>query len=445
MEILNEAYFGKTKDVLNIEKAISAFRKKYAKSDNYHIYELDDTDFNAMQKDKLKRNIEKAFEDCFGFGVCELTIYGNVMMNAFTIPVGQRFDTDNRKALIVTPSGYKYDRSADFALIIGCFAGLMCNYKYTDAEVTAILLHEVGHNFSGSVNHRIGILEGVCKTFNFLTAMINLCILNPFPLMVYNNSVAKWLIDFEKKLYKEYPNLMLFKDSVLYWINFYRNLINELNFVSKAINFLAIPVNYINIIINFLLQKVIGMLLYPSRIFHEFYGYSDEKFADQFATMYGYGPELASAMEKTPSFNYGLATQKLFEDNLPILSAMYDLTTFPLMAIITALDPHPANIERLESSIRVLKVEAQYCNPGMRSRLNKDIAILERQRDEYFLSVKAIRRKDQQINPGYFSKSYYAALYGIFGGDMRHHVFDNLFQSNEVLTTKADKEFKKAK
>lgn len=440
MEIINEAYFGKTKDVLAIEKAISGFRKKYLHKNDWDRYEMDE----KINMDPDIHKINKAFEDAFGFAVCDFCVGFEVRYNAFTLPISNNFDVDDRKALIRTPTGYKFDKKADFAILIRCWYGLFASTKFTDAEITAILLHEVGHNFSGAVNNRIGIMQSINKSIHLVVSVLGLLILCPIPYMVFSNDFHKWFIDFKRKLVKENPNLAKLIETIRLWKALFQNFQNEIFFLQRLMSCVAIPLVMMNIIFHTLMAKVSSFVI-PSNILRELYGYSDEKFADQFATMYGYGPELHSAMEKLSSGgDRGLLTQKMMVEGAPWLMLFYDLCTLPLMVILVGFDPHPAALERLESSIRALKTEAQYCrNPKMRARLERDIAVMEKEKEEWYTQATLFQKKNKQLDPGYFTKVYYATMFKIFGGDTRHLLWDKLFNSDFVLTTKADDEWRK--
>ena len=71
---LNEAYFGKTEDVLKIEKAVGSIRKKFGTGDNV-------TNFNTWKStipnSIEERNLRNAIADAFGFSdVCIIWFQG---------------------------------------------------------------------------------------------------------------------------------------------------------------------------------------------------------------------------------------------------------------------------------------------------------------------------------------------------------------------------------
>lgn len=442
MEVINEAYFGKTKEVLAIEKAIGEFRRKYQFKSDYDLYNLDE----KINLDPNIKKINKAFEDAFGFGIVDFSFNFSPGCNASTVPISIKYDADDSNQVQITPTGYKFNKKADFALQVTAWYGLFAGKDFTDGEITAVLLHEVGHNFSGAINHRIGLIQALGKTLNFVTTVLNLCILNPIPWLLLSNSGSKWLIDFKKKLAKEFPDLYNFSQLAQKWITIIFNMKNELIFIQNLMTCVAIPLNAIHVLLGYFKDKLMVWGLFPSMILHELYGYSDEKFADQFTTMYGYGPELHSALDKmSASYDGGLITKKYVKNEMPALAMLYDICFLPVLILITSFDCHPAMIERLESSIRALKVEAEYSkNPKMRDRLKKDIAVLEKQRDDYYLQAQIFKKKNKELDPGYFTRVYFAAIFGLFGGDIRHHIWDRIFKSNEVMTTKADEEWRKA-
>ena len=114
--VLNEAYFGKTKGVLKIEKAIGALRHKYMEQ-----YFSKDINLDPGIDD-----ICRAIEDAFGFGLVQFEVCIEAGINAFTIPIGTSVDARGSKYMEVdTANGYRYNKQANFAALFYITSGLV--------------------------------------------------------------------------------------------------------------------------------------------------------------------------------------------------------------------------------------------------------------------------------------------------------------------------------
>ena len=425
LQPIQETYFGETKEITHLQECISKFRKKYITSEKY-------TYNPNCNKDKLIEDINRAFENTVGFEVCCFMVKTDITFNAYTYPIGSKFDANTYAKTIKTPNGYKYNKESGFCLVVCCNAGIILNPKYTDREVTGILLHEVGHNFSGSVNRRIGAFEQVNKVIIFLSSiLLSILTLNPFNLILSSNGLSKWAVD----KYKKDPAIKDIVVSFNHIFDIFGNFLGEINYLQTIINLPMIPLAMGSIILNTLMMKLFNFVICPALILHTFYGYADEKFADKFATEYGYGPDLHSAMEKVGPGqpNYGLTSQDWMEEHAPFVSACYGTIIFPIALIMTGLDPHPVPMERLASSIRVLKHELKDCHdPKAKKRIQGDINKLESQINEYYTLRGKVAKKGFDGNT--VARLYYSVLFEGIGGDFRRHFYDNVFNNNKAFS-----------
>lgn len=427
--VFNEAYFTNTPHLDNALRALSQLRAKYMSGGTYKL------DI-AIHTDPYLLQFNREMEEEFGFGSFSLIINTNINFNASTFPVGIRPDTNQSAAIIKTKNGYKYDKKADYCCIVFIFTGLLLNPRYTDREVMGVILHEVGHNFAGAVNKRIGVFEYIHKTFTLL-GIIGSVIFMPFltPLLIFFNTNAgmKAMIAIDKYMRVNYPTISKWNDYFNHMIGVLSSLQSEFNYMNRIASMAAIPLQYGGYIMGYLINKGKVIAVSPGMLLYTIYGYPHEKFSDNFAAMYGYGPEVASAFGKVET-HHGLKTQEFVEDKVPAINAMENIIILPIRMICTSLDEHPVIIERSLSNIRVLKEELKYADPKVKKRINKDIALIEADIEKYY----KINAKMKGSNIG--NRAWYTVLYSLFGGDIRHHWMDALFKSKESLTSKADKE-----
>lgn len=116
---------------------------------------------------------------------------------------------------------------------------------------------------------------------------------------------------------------------------------------------------------------------------------ADEKFADQFAVMYGYGPALIKAFSKM-TLDYSKFEQKL--NSLPVLNLFVGLKKVALnwgyRTIID--DEHPPMITRMRSIISSLESDLKHTpnlSPETRRDIQNQIKDCKRQIEEFFTST----------------------------------------------------------
>lgn len=148
--LLNEVYFGKTDSIIMIQDQLSRFRAKYIGTNNKP----------NNDPDLIKLN--RLVEDSFGFGCFSLMVVYNPFPMATTIPVDYSFDaTKKRNNYIVDQSSYRFKKEFDYTCIITMSNTLIFNDLFTDDEVMACLLHELGMNFYSCMHDFNGILSNL--------------------------------------------------------------------------------------------------------------------------------------------------------------------------------------------------------------------------------------------------------------------------------------------
>lgn len=148
LQAINEVYFGKTKEILAIEKQLDLVRNKYMNRYLTNIFVNNDPDL-------LKLN--RMIEDYFGFGCFSLNIINEPTINAFTIPIDFRLREGGtgkiKSDLIVNKNTFKFEKSADYTCMVYIYSGIIFNSEFTTGEVMAMILHEIGHNFYSAINN----------------------------------------------------------------------------------------------------------------------------------------------------------------------------------------------------------------------------------------------------------------------------------------------------
>lgn len=158
MQPLNELYFGKPFNMLKLEDIIGKLRLKY-KGESISSPSI----FNKVLNDPLLKQMGECLENEFGFGEVIFTLHrAEKYYNAYTIgmivgkdggvyDLNDKFIKRNRaeNAVIVTKDGFRFDKKKlNTRLIVCVYTTLMFGEQITESEIVAVILHEVGHNFS---------------------------------------------------------------------------------------------------------------------------------------------------------------------------------------------------------------------------------------------------------------------------------------------------------
>lgn len=419
LQSLNEVYFGKTKEVLYIEKCIRDLRAKY-------IGEMFSID---VHQDPLKYKLANAIEEAFGFGCVEIRFMSTGMINMATIPIGYQIDTISSRYLKVSRSGgYKFDKRGDFAAIFLIFTGLFFNEELTDSEITAVLLHEIGHNFTTAQDP----INGVLQKIYLIYTLANIGMYDPQSMIIstaaQSSAGAKLQVWFDNLRNREIPVIGKIAGMIDLVFGIRNTIVYQILSIKKVLSTIVLgPIGN-------LLHTVFEMFIRnPSRAFYELtkgiwyltgMGYSDEQFADSFATMYGYGPEMVSALKKMDKL--GVIKNDIATDiirNVPVLNNWYQLSAIPAYMVVTAFDPHPNSAARLMNCLDQLEADMDEpgTNPKLKKHLAKDIKVLREAVKDY--KEYSIDYEKVVDDPDAVRKAWYSIMIGTFQGDVSRHIF----------------------
>lgn len=413
---LNEAYFGKTKGVQEIEACVRKLKEKY--DDRFYDVGLD--------YDPMKFELERTIENVFGFGAVNIQFVRTDEQNACTLSLGSRIDTWFRKGTLIvsTSEGYKFNKEANYAAYFIMYTGLFYNPKFSAEEVTAILLHEIGHNFTPAQDMTQNIMNKAELMLHIAASLLSLLV-NPmnapavFRMIVYGTSnVGTRLLNFIDKTIDTTP---IIRD-VAGITNTVFGMIDNIN-----MQILMIIDTFVTIINPFLsIGKVIiatPVFLVKGILSLSGIGYTDEQYADSFATMYGYGPALSSALEKITIGDQGMLANMMLEQ-VPFLANYVELMRMPFNILLSMCDEHPELVARMNNCLRQMEEDAnnRSYSPKMKKRLKQDIVALRKALSVYEASSK--KYNDTSTDPYAVRRNWQKTLNTMFsGGDIRHRVY----------------------
>lgn len=260
---VNETYFGKSKELEIIEKSF---------------------DKAIQSKDKIDASslgiVAKQLQKKFGFDNVSIGIDKTPGLNAYTyIDIA-----DIKKMKIKTSEGYKALPGNTCSILV-VFSPAMLSGVLSGKELTAITLHEIGHQFaskrilnSSSLRYMASYIRGLSE----LDKIIRIA-------SQETNSIADMFMMIRRVISK------LTEDAV-FAIKYVINTLILLKDILKTPT-LKDTYNLIgdstksNRIMNYI--KNFDKVKKPIKV-HDL----EEEMADSFATIYGYGPELASALTK---------------------------------------------------------------------------------------------------------------------------------------------------
>lgn len=231
--------------------------------------------------------------------------------------------------------GIKFKPSSKYSMRM--FLGMELFLPYGDntmtgAEILAIILHEIGHNFYVGPIHEfsaefIGALSAP-ELANWMCSMIA-----SYGLIEGSAIIDEMLPDDFRSITTRITNT----------IGRFTSVIGQFN------NIFSILVNL------FRMSIVIGVMLarLPFKMPRAFIKYDSEKYSDAFATSYGYGAELSSALDKLGHLKFvGLSDNKNAQYVLDFLYALYRT---PLQMILALCDEHPNTQGRLKNDIKYME------------------------------------------------------------------------------------------
>ncbi len=346
---VNETYFGKSKELEIIEKSF---------------------DKAIQSKDKIDASslgiVAKQLQKKFGFDNVSIGIDKTPGLNAYTyIDIA-----DIKKMKIKTSEGYKALPGNTCSILV-VFSPAMLSGVLSGKELTAITLHEIGHQFaskrilnSSSLRYMASYIRGLSE----LDKIIRIA-------SQETNSIADMFMMIRRVISK------LTEDAV-FAIKYVINTLILLKDILKTPT-LKDTYNLIgdstksNRIMNYI--KNFDKVKKPIKV-HDL----EEEMADSFATIYGYGPELASALTK-------IEASDIDEEFDPYDNSFYNLYIYiPIYTLLSYICTSDSGIaiqtsRRVYAQLLTLRKEMNDINTDAKTkkRIIADIDELEKVYGKY--------------------------------------------------------------
>lgn len=169
---LNEAYFGKTQSLLDLEDYIAELRARYPYTSKYLV--THNEEYKALLRDEiLMKKIPECLIKTFGFNDVAIGLNRALGINAATIiyPLKEQHEKPPTR-VNVTKYGFSFDKNTrQLNTVILCTLGLLFprddgKLTLTPEQIVAVLLHEVGHAFSTFLFNKENLTDKVDEKFS---------------------------------------------------------------------------------------------------------------------------------------------------------------------------------------------------------------------------------------------------------------------------------------
>lgn len=411
-----ERYYGETKDITEFINILGEYRHKYWTDNALDFAHW--MKFQGAEIDPLLLKLIDKMKYIWGFTSLSFFVMPGMDGNAMTFTCDHKIDKNIMKSnnskdhpIEYTINGPRYKKEYQMSCMVMIFTGIIFNKRFTDREVAAIIIHEIGHNFQSVIMDNTPAVLFASKMEIGLAYLEHLITSSDTPtktLMVILKDMAKSSIvlsnTFEKLAAEMQGNMIdnLNSDSLS---ASEKNTIKLYSAVMTSAY--SLTMHYENIKLTFSDYKRMFMRLIEGEyigyiktklkttldeIWRDIFpvGYKHEEIADSFATDLGLGPEIASGMEK-------FADEGIMSDpfNLhPVLRNIKDLIMTPFRLIHSTTDEHPREAARIENALQELLTDYKYgyFDPSQKRKIEEDIAELRRIKRLYMTMQNAEAR-----------------------------------------------------
>ena len=358
-DVFQEAFVGKTKALLNIEKQLDIILTK-----------IKQNPLADYSNSKENRQLEKLIKTAFGFKTVNFMWIRTpeAMPNVFTaLTLNVIFGDAEPKFLFDEKNGY-YDSKHCHTCAITASSSMAAHLNLSAAEYMAIILHELGHNFDRSLWAQIYILKNLIK---------DLIPIIKKPKEIKSFQISQLIVKYGQGTAvgkNIFSSLIKFYEKILDSVPFFKKL--GVGF-GKLSSWFSRGIEYLTAIPSLLLSPVYA-LCSPLVQFINADSRKQEEFADSFATFYGYGAELSSALSKLESVNLLRINKSNPFGGNPVHKFLTDAAIANRYIIYSLMDgTHGSSGTRIVSMIQEMENELK--NPNLPANLK---ATLEKELDD---------------------------------------------------------------
>ena len=385
---ITEAYIGKTDNLKEIEHQFELLKSKASKF----------KDLNSCDEVKT---INRLVEKQFGMDTFSLRIVNKDYLGGRTLVVAAAFDVGLRQDFdkLVEGSmskGFNFKKNNDLCIIVEITIGILKS-DLTGEELTAVILHEIGHNFGNFIDNDVILANRSWIKYNLQLAVLYGSINYGAQYDKVKNQIDKRIsrstTEYAKKEAEdlEKPNKLrgILKGISSLKFNFERFCtVVARNFINKTKQPGTRDVD----LESEKVEKYHNMIKRSS-------GRKDEVFADKFAAIYGYSVPLATGLEKCEGDDHepgGKFMAKLFGDDA--LIGFEDINKYFFI-----VNEHPHLIQRITTMRHSLTTELE--NEDLDPKVKKIIKAQLDDLDKYLKEITTVYKdesKRQQLRKAFY-------------------------------------------
>lgn len=365
MDNVLEKYIGRKPELIQIEKLLEVIVNRI----NNEVETLTNRGTNVTAHDINRSDenikIEKLFKKLFGLRDFVLNWLWTPLPDAHTMV----------KAFQICNFDYKKrsdgsDYNSKLFINVQVSTGMVTLMEMDAGEILAVILHEIGHSFNQSVGQVLSSVNPIVisknemggldwfKPYNAIGAVVN----DALPLNELYGNVKRYLESYKhtfKMFFKIYNRLL---ELVAYVFSVVPSTLTGASNVMGLLN----PMNFLFL-------------------------YGVEKHSDGFAVDYGYGKEMASALNKLDrSFNHP-------KMDIPVLNWMYAFDDMVHEMILEGLTGYPNIHNRQRSALDRLKASAK--DPDLDPKTRKELEHQIKKFEEYYEDYMSLQGNE---NSKYF-------------------------------------------
>lgn len=149
---IDELYFGRSPELNRAGSILSLVRQKY-----------DATPASAINanNDKNLQKFNRILEGFFGFGCFAVCVIFDTEPWVVSMPIGFNFSNKKDKNFIVNKNTYRFNKDAGYICLVNISSNLIFNKEFTDDEVMAAIIREIGHSFYACMYGGSAILNNI--------------------------------------------------------------------------------------------------------------------------------------------------------------------------------------------------------------------------------------------------------------------------------------------
>lgn len=370
---LNEAtYYGKNKNLLKMESILDEMLSKSHKDGAYVI--TDEFSQKLYEVSELIRDtfgfahvsINSSFISLVPKYMFELgSTSGCTLVHSAIFKYAVKMVGGTKTEVIVLDRDHKGVRfEKGFTYGLRMFIGPQIFYKsnkgaqndLTGGELLAIILHEIGHNFY------IGPIREIGQDLICMATISDMTII-----------VRQLIEGFLVQDASDFIDYMLTPGMKKAITRIYEVIgVVTTNIASFKLIGMIFHAAFVCIM---LLLKAYRLVISPIEIVCGVLAYDSEKYSDSFATAYGYGPELSTALIKISHNQFTFFT-KNYSSNF--VEGLMHLVMLPFLVISMLGDPHPNVAGRINNNYKYLEACAKDIkDPALKKEYMKNLADLK--------------------------------------------------------------------